>query len=220
VTWPDDEPQVRRLSVAGHHPVGPAIGELRALTELECRVHVELPVHALLPGPKAGGRLRHWDYLWLVDVVRVAVGHNGRRAFVEDVLQPIGALTVREGDQEAVVVLDRDDRCLVCPARSPPDMADDRRVGSFLAGRPQSERPHGSSEPPQRVLDRTSRAPRSQRVGGGSRAERPSYLLPGASCPTGPVSLPARAAAPVQPLRASAPRRARRRPPRRAPRSL
>src|SRR5262249_46818532 len=83
------------------------------------------------------------------------------------------------------------------PARSPPDMADDRRVGSFLAGRPQSERPHGSSEPPQRVLDRTSHAPRSQRVGGGSRAERPSYLLPGASCPTGPGSLPARAAAPV-----------------------
>src|SRR5262249_42810042 len=50
VTWPDDEPQVRRLSVAGHHPVGPAIGELRALTEVEGRVHVELPGHALLPG--------------------------------------------------------------------------------------------------------------------------------------------------------------------------
>ena len=103
------------------------------LTDLECSVHVELPVHALLPWPEVGGRPRHWDYLGPVDLVGVPIVNNGRRAFVEDVLQPIGVLTIREGDQEAVIMLDRDDGCLVCPARSSPHMADDRRVGSFLS---------------------------------------------------------------------------------------
>jgi hypothetical protein len=83
------------------------------------------------------------DDLGSVDLVGVPIGHDGRGAFVEDVLQPIGALAIREDDQEAVIMLDRDDRCLVRPARSPPDMPDDRPAGSFLAGRPQSERPHG-----------------------------------------------------------------------------
>src|SRR5215472_841738 len=104
------------------------------LTDLECGVHAELPVHALLPWPEVDGRLRHRDYLGPVDLVRVPTGHNGSRAFVEDVLEPIGAFPVREGDHEAVIMLDCDDRCLVRPARSPPDVADDRGVGSFLAG--------------------------------------------------------------------------------------
>jgi hypothetical protein len=106
----------------------------RPLADLEYSVHVELPVHALLSWPEVGGRLGHWDYLGPVNLVGVPIGDNGRRAFVEDVPQPVGALTVREGDQEAVIMLDRDDRCLVRPARSPPDMANDRRAGSFLAG--------------------------------------------------------------------------------------
>jgi hypothetical protein len=79
---------------------------------------VELPVHALLPWAEVGGRLGHGDYLRPVDLVGVSIGHNGRRAFVEDVLQPIRALTIRAGDQEAVIMLDRDDRCLVRPAQS------------------------------------------------------------------------------------------------------
>jgi hypothetical protein len=62
--------------------------------DLECRVHVELPVHALLFWPEVAGRLRHRDDLGPVDLVGVPIGHNGRRAFVEDVLQPIGALTI------------------------------------------------------------------------------------------------------------------------------
>src|SRR5262249_40930745 len=120
---------------------------------------MELPVHALLPGPEVAGRLSHGDYLGPVNLVGVAVGHNGRRALGEDVLQPIRALAVREGDQEAVIMLGRDDRCLVRPARSPPDMADDRRAGSLLAGRPQGERPRGTREQAQGVLERTSHAP-------------------------------------------------------------
>ena len=93
--------------------------------DLERSVHVELPVHALLPRPEVAGRLRHRDYLRPVDLIRVPMGHNGRRASMEDVLQPIGALTIRKGDQEVITLLDRDDRRLVCPARSPPDVAND-----------------------------------------------------------------------------------------------
>ena len=104
------------------------------LANLERRVHMELPVHALFSWPEVGGRLGHRDYLGLADLVGVSIGDNGCRASVEDVLQPVGALTIREGDEEAVIMLDRDDRCLVRPARSPSDMSDDRRTGSFLAG--------------------------------------------------------------------------------------
>jgi hypothetical protein len=95
---------------------------------------VELPVHALVLWPEVGGRFRHGDYPRPVDIVGVPIGHNGCRAFVQDVLQPIGALTIREGDQEAVIMVGRDDRCLKRPAGSPPDVADDRRAGLFLAG--------------------------------------------------------------------------------------
>ena len=101
--------------------------------ELKGGVYAKLPVHALLPWPEVGRRVRHGDYLGPVDLIRVPIGNNGRRAFVKDVLQPVGALPVREGDQEAVIMPDCDDRCLVRPARLSPDMADDRRAGSFLA---------------------------------------------------------------------------------------
>jgi GNAT superfamily N-acetyltransferase len=115
-----------------------AIGVLRVsfrpLADLEGSLHVELPVHALFPWTEVGGRLRHRDYLGQVDLVRVPAGHHGRRAFVEDVLQPVGALPVREGNQEVVIMPGRDDRSLVSPARSSPDVADDRSAGSFLAG--------------------------------------------------------------------------------------
>ena len=108
----------------------------RPLTDLEGRAHVELPVHALLPGPEVAGRLGHGDDLGPVDLVGVPTGHDGGGALAEDVLQPVSARAVREGDQEAVIMLDRDDWCLVRPARSPPDMADNRCAGSFPAGRP------------------------------------------------------------------------------------
>jgi hypothetical protein len=51
---------------------------LQPLMDLERGVHMELPVHALLPWPEVGGRLRHRDYLGPVDLVGVPVGHNGR----------------------------------------------------------------------------------------------------------------------------------------------
>ena len=139
---------------------------IQLLTDPERRVHVELPVHALLPWAEVGGRLGHGDHLGSVDLIRVPIGHNGRRAAVENVLEPIGAFTIRKGDQEAVIMLDCDDRRLVHPARAPPDMADHRRTGSGRARRPQSERPHGPGEQTQSVLDRTSHAPTFSAVGG------------------------------------------------------
>jgi hypothetical protein len=102
--------------VSQRNVAGLLSGRFKPLTDPHCSVHVELPVHALLPWREGTGRLRHRDYLGAVDLVRVAVGHNGGRAFIEDVLQPIGALAIREGDQEGVIMPGRDDRCLVCPA--------------------------------------------------------------------------------------------------------
>src|SRR5215467_3085383 len=104
------------------------------LTDPERSVDVELPVHALLLWPEVAGRIRHRDHLRPVDLVRVPIGHDGRRALAKNILQPVSALAVRQSDQEAVIMPGRDDGCLVCTARSPADMADDRGVGSFLAG--------------------------------------------------------------------------------------
>jgi hypothetical protein len=42
----------------------------QALADLECSVHVELPVHALLSWPEMGSRLLHRDYLRPVHLVR------------------------------------------------------------------------------------------------------------------------------------------------------
>ena len=89
---------------------------MRPLTDPEGQVHVELAVHALLPWPEVGGRLRRRDDLGPVDLVSVPIGHDGRRAFAGDVVEPFGALPVGEGDQEAVLVLDGVDRGLVGPA--------------------------------------------------------------------------------------------------------
>ena len=44
------------------------------LVDLECRVHVELPVHTLLPWPEVGGYLRHGDYLGPVNLVGLPAG--------------------------------------------------------------------------------------------------------------------------------------------------
>jgi len=109
--------------------------------DLERCADTELAVHALLLWPEKGRRLRHRDDLGLVNLVRVPTGDEGRRALGEYVLHPVGEIPVGQGDQEAVVVLDGYDGGLVQATRSAPDVPDDRRAGSFLAGRSQRERP-------------------------------------------------------------------------------
>jgi hypothetical protein len=96
--------------------------------DLECRVHVELPVHALLRSPEVSSRIRHWEDLWPVYLVCLPIGHYGRRAAAEYVLQPIGTGAIGEGDEEAVIMLDRDDGRLVHAALLSPDMTHDRSV--------------------------------------------------------------------------------------------
>jgi hypothetical protein len=95
---------------------------------------VESLVHALVLWPEVGGRLGHGDYLGLVDLIRVPISHEGRGAFGEDVLQPIGSFPVGEGDQEAVVVLDCYDGGLVAATRSAPDVMHDRSAGTAATG--------------------------------------------------------------------------------------
>jgi hypothetical protein len=104
------------VGAVGAHPVqgdgamaGLLLVSVQPLADLECGVYVELPVLALLAGPKVAGRLRHGDHLRPVDLVGAPIGHNGRRALVKDVLQPIGALAIQKGDQELVVMMGRDD---------------------------------------------------------------------------------------------------------------
>jgi hypothetical protein len=78
----------RRRASSGGAVIG---GGFWPLMHLECGAHVELPVHALLPWPEVAGGLRHGDYLGPVDLVGVPAGHDGRRSFAKDVLEPIGA---------------------------------------------------------------------------------------------------------------------------------
>ena len=66
---------------------------------------MELPVHALLPWPEVGGRLPHGDHLRPVDLVRVPIGHNGRRASVEDVLRAAGLPLLKLDDPEVAADL-------------------------------------------------------------------------------------------------------------------
>ena len=51
-----------------------------------------------------------------------------------NVLHPIHAFSVREGDQKAVAVLNRDDRGLLAPTRTASNVTDDRGAGFLRAG--------------------------------------------------------------------------------------
>ena len=76
----------------------------------------------------------HRDDLGLLDSIRVAVGHDRRRPAGKHVLHPISAFAIRQGDQKAVVVFGRNDRCLVVPTRTASNMTHDRGAGAFRPG--------------------------------------------------------------------------------------
>lgn len=81
----------------------------------EAGVDSEAPVQFLFLRSKVACGIGHRDDLWLIDFIGMPMGHDGPRPAGEDVLHPIGAFAVREGDQKAVVVLNRYDRGLVTP---------------------------------------------------------------------------------------------------------
>ena len=61
------------------------------------------------------GRLGHRDDLRLIDSIRSPMVHDGRPPVCDNVLHPIGAFAIWEGNQKAIVVFDRNDRGLVLP---------------------------------------------------------------------------------------------------------
>jgi len=82
------------------------------------------------------------DDLGLVHFVRVPFGDERRRPRGEQVLHPVGAGSVGEGDHESVVGGERPDRSLVDPARPMTYMTDDAGVRPGCACRLHLDRVH------------------------------------------------------------------------------
>jgi hypothetical protein len=118
----------------------------------EGRFDAESALQALLLWPEVGARLLHGDHLGSIDFVGVSVGDDGRRTFAEGVLHPICAIAIRERDQEAFAVLDRDDGRVEGPTRSASDVTNDRGVRSALSGRSEREGPRGEQRQHRRRL--------------------------------------------------------------------
>jgi hypothetical protein len=78
--------------------------------DAEACVDGEALVELLLLRTKVPSRVRHWNDLWLIDFIWLTMGHDARRPACEDVLRPVGAYAIRESDEKAAVVLNRDDR--------------------------------------------------------------------------------------------------------------
>jgi hypothetical protein len=85
-------------------------------------------------------------------------------------LHPICAIAIRERDQEAFAVLDRDDGRVEGPTRSASDVTNDRGVRSALSGRSEREGPRQSRETAQGALGSTLHALTSPPVGARGRA--------------------------------------------------
>lgn len=101
----------------------------RRAMDPEASVNVESPVKFLLLRTEIPCRLGHRNDLRLIDSVGSPVSHDRRLPAGENVLHPIGALAIRDGDQKAVIMLNRHDGGLVGPTRTAAHMADDRGGG-------------------------------------------------------------------------------------------
>jgi hypothetical protein len=140
----------------------------------EGRFDAESALQALLLWPEVGARLLHGDHLGSIDFIGVSVGDDGRRTFGEGVLHPICAIAIRERDQEAFAVLDRDDGRVEGPTRSASDVTNDRGVRSALSGRSEREGPRQSRETAQGALDRPCMPSRLLRSGRGVEPKAPA----------------------------------------------
>ncbi len=99
--------------------------------DTEAGLNGEASVQLLFLRTEVPGRVGHRNDLWLIDFVCLPIGQNGGRFASEDVLHPIGPFAVREGDQKAVLVLNRHNRGLVAPTRAASNVTDDRGAGLF-----------------------------------------------------------------------------------------
>ena len=117
--------------MAGRHKT---FDHLRDPVRPKARLDTEPAVQPLLLCPKETGRIGHRDDLGPVDIVAVSAAHDGRQALGKHVFQPVGALTVGEGNLDAAVVVDSGNWCLVRLPCLPADVAHDRCAGPLLAG--------------------------------------------------------------------------------------
>ena len=100
----------------------------------ETGVDGESPVQLLLLQTEVPCRFGHRDDLRLIDFICLPMSHHGRSPIGEDVSHPISAFSIREGDQKAVVVLNRYDWGLVAPSRTASNVTDNRGGGLFRPG--------------------------------------------------------------------------------------
>jgi len=99
------------------------------------------PVKLLFLRTEVPGRLGHRDDLRLIDSIRSPMVHHGRLPACDNVLHPISAFAIWEGNQKAVVVFDRNDRGLIGPTGTASDVTDDRGAGFLSPSGSHGERP-------------------------------------------------------------------------------
>ena len=87
------------------------------------------PVQFLLLRTEVPGRFGHRDDLRPIYSVRSPMVHDGRLPACDNVLHPIGAFAIWEGNEKVLVVFDGKDRGLVLPTRTASNMTDDRSAG-------------------------------------------------------------------------------------------
>jgi len=143
--------QVRTLSTGRYVPSSSDLS--RNSMDPKACADGEAPVQLLLLRTEEPSGVGHRDDLWVIDVIRLSMAQDARPPVSEDVLRPISQFAIREGDQEAVVVFNRDDRRLIAPTGTASNVADDRGVGVFGSGRSHGERSCHLRESAQRSLD-------------------------------------------------------------------
>src|SRR5271167_2713985 len=139
----------------------------------EAGVDGETPVQFLLPRAEVACRLGHRDDLRLIDSIRSPMDHDVRLPAGENVLHPISTFAIGQGDQKAVVVLDRYDRSLVGPTRTASNVTDDRGTRFLRPGRSHGEWPRRLAESAQGCLDGSLHTSRVPRVDPSGSADRP-----------------------------------------------
>lgn len=121
----------------------------------ETGINGEAPVKFLLLWTEIPCRLGHRDDQRLIDFIGPPVSNDGRLPAGDNVLHPIGAFAIRDGDQKTVMVLNRHDRCLVGPTRTASHVADDWGVGLLRPCGPYGEWSCRLRESAQGCLDGT-----------------------------------------------------------------
>lgn len=127
----------------------------RRQVNLQTGCDVETPVQFLFFWSEVLRRLRHRDHLRPIDSNRSTMDQHERRSVRDNVLQPVGAVAVWEGDEEAVVVFNRDDRGFIGSARAASDVTDDCGAGFLRSSGSHGERPHHFRKPAKDLLSRS-----------------------------------------------------------------